>query len=368
MSETKTINKPLVSVLCTTYNHVKYIREALDSILEQETNFEFEVLINDDASTDGTTQIIREYEKKHPRTITAIYHEDNQYQKGVRHMMAHFLLPRVKGKYIAICEGDDYWTDPKKLQKQVNCLESNKDCSICFHPVEIKHENGNQKDTTFPEEMQPDNFTINRLIKSNFIHTNSVMYRTQENYKDIKLNMHPGDWYLHLYHAQFGEVCFIDEVMSIYRRHKDSMWSSRFKNETTFWRNHGARQLAFYNEVHSMFEGDKEKKDSVKSNIADALEAIYEYSEADSATIIEESISLDDTGVISLSVSSLIGRIQQKEGLIKEIDRQLKDQHVAIKQLQGVLQARGEEIKNIKASRVWTVRNFIAKLLGREVV
>lgn len=128
----KNTSTPLVSIHCLTYNHAPYIRECLDGFLMQKTNFSIEVLIHDDASTDGTADIIREYEAKYPDIIKPIYQTENQYSKGVK-VSATFNFPRAKGKYIAICEGDDYWTDPLKLQKQVDFLESHPDYVMCSH-------------------------------------------------------------------------------------------------------------------------------------------------------------------------------------------------------------------------------------------
>ena len=114
---------PLVSIGCITYNHAPYIRQCLEGFLMQKTTFPFEIIINDDCSTDGTTEIVKEYADKYPDLIIPIFHEENQYQKGVRGIYAKFVYPKVRGKYIALCEGDDYWIDPLKLQKQVDFLE-----------------------------------------------------------------------------------------------------------------------------------------------------------------------------------------------------------------------------------------------------
>lgn len=122
---------PYVSIVCITYNHELYIRQCLDGFFMQKTNFEFEVLIHDDASTDKTADIIRSYEKKYPGIIRPIYQSENQYSKGIN--PGTFLYPMAKGKYIAVSEGDDYWTDPLKLQKQVDFLERNEDYVLTCH-------------------------------------------------------------------------------------------------------------------------------------------------------------------------------------------------------------------------------------------
>ena len=125
-----------VSIICNTYNHENYIRDAIESFLMQKTNFKFEVLIHDDASTDKTPEIIREYETKYPEIIKPVYQKENQYSQGIRYASL-YQYPRVKGKYIAFCEGDDYWTDSYKLQKQYDALEKNPQVDICAHTADV---------------------------------------------------------------------------------------------------------------------------------------------------------------------------------------------------------------------------------------
>ncbi|EMR11902.1 glycosyl transferase [Methylophaga lonarensis MPL] len=124
-------DEPVVSICCITYNHEAYIEETLEGFLIQETDFPFEILIHDDASTDGTADIIRKYEAKYPTLIKPIYQVENQYSKG-RKINPEFNFPRAKGKYIALCEGDDFWTDHKKLQIQKDFLDSHPEYVICY--------------------------------------------------------------------------------------------------------------------------------------------------------------------------------------------------------------------------------------------
>ena len=128
------------------YNHEKYIKDALDSFLMQKTDFPFEVLIHDDASTDRTGEIIREYEKKYPHIIKPIYQTENQYSKGIKNISGLFNFPRAQGRYIAMCEGDDYFTDPYKLKKQVEYLDAHPDCSLCFHSARMVTVDGSYTD------------------------------------------------------------------------------------------------------------------------------------------------------------------------------------------------------------------------------
>ena len=134
---------PLVSVSCTTFNHAAYIRQCLDPILSQQTNFPFEIIIHDDASTDGIKEIIEEYVAKYPGIIHPIFQTENQYSKGIRGLPSRYNYPRCRGKYIAICEGDDYWTDPLQLQKQVDFLEAHEDYVMTYHDMDVVDQHGN---------------------------------------------------------------------------------------------------------------------------------------------------------------------------------------------------------------------------------
>ena len=132
--------KPLVTVSCITYNHEKYIARALDSFLMQKTDFPFEIVIHDDASTDRTPEIIREYAEKYPEIIRPMYQKENQYSKGISNISGAFNFPRAEGKYIAMCEGDDYWIDDSKLQRQADYMEAHPECTMCFHSAKTESE------------------------------------------------------------------------------------------------------------------------------------------------------------------------------------------------------------------------------------
>lgn len=154
--------KPLVSICCLAYNHAPYIRQCIEGFLMQKTNFSFEVLIHDDASTDGTAGIIREYEKKYPEIIFPIYQTVNQFSQGVK-ISAAYNFSRAKGKYIAMCEGDDYWIDPYKLQKQVDYLENHPECIYSCHRYYIYSEFTKEK------YLMPNKYFDNQPDASDFI-------------------------------------------------------------------------------------------------------------------------------------------------------------------------------------------------------
>ena len=133
------MKRPLVTIACVIYNQEKYIDEAIDGFLMQKVSFPYEILIHDDASTDRTAKIINEYARKYQDIIKPLFQKDNQYSKGKKPFI-DYVFPRAEGKYIALCEGDDYWTDPYKLQKQYDILEANSQYPMCFHNAYVTYE------------------------------------------------------------------------------------------------------------------------------------------------------------------------------------------------------------------------------------
>ncbi|PBC68958.1 Glycosyltransferase involved in cell wall bisynthesis [Fibrobacter intestinalis] len=209
---------PLVSVRCTAFNHEKYIAECLEGFLIQETNFPFEVIVHEDASTDKTASIIREYEKRYPKIIKPIYETENQYSKQdgsfTRIINAH-----LTGKYIAMCEGDDYWTDPNKLQRQVDFLESNSDYSMIFHDAAIKNELETRLINSVYPVMKNQDYSATELFKKWTVPTASMLYRREALTYAIKnsKNILNGDIFLVEKCAHLGKVRCINEQMSVYR-------------------------------------------------------------------------------------------------------------------------------------------------------
>lgn len=257
-------NEILVGIHCITYNHKDYIGQCLDGFVMQKTNFKFMAFVGDDASTDGTTEIIREYEQKFPHIIKGIYHTQN-----VGISKNSFDVANVcKSKYIAVCEGDDYWTDENKLQKQVDFLEANPDYTLCFHPVQIIYESFNfkRRNTIHPRKKQEWNFEV--LLKWNFIHTNSVVYRrifTQSKLNEIfPSDILPGDWYSHLLYAKEGKIKMIDNVMSVYRRHPSGIWSDSIENEDKLYSEHALNISKFY---HCVYENITNKSQEYLQNM-----------------------------------------------------------------------------------------------------
>lgn len=260
----QTDNKKIkLSILCISYNHEKFIRKALDGFLMQKTNFPFEIIIHDDASTDKTSDIIRKYAEKYPDIIKPIFQTENQFSKNIN-IAKHFMWSEIKGEYVALCEGDDYWTDKYKLQKQVDFLDTHPECTICFHPVKVIWEDNSYPQSIFPTPEKRFNktmLTIDDLIKGNFIQTNSVVYRWQmKNEKNIfPDNILPEDYFLHLLHAQKGKIGFLPDIMAVYRRHKNGIWTDAGKSDK-WLSNCAIKHINFYYAMEKQFHCDKSQK------------------------------------------------------------------------------------------------------------
>lgn len=260
--------KPIVSVICVTYNQGQYVSQTLDGFLMQETNFPFEILIHDDASTDDTARIIKKYIKNNKNknaVFKPIFESENQYSKGTYDFINDLFIS-AEGTYIAYCEGDDYWTDPHKLQKQVNYMLSHPDLGLCFHRVQAIFQDSNKKAYTVPSSDESSGFTTKELIRRNFIQINSVLYRTQT-YNNMPNNIMPQDWYLHLYHAQFGGIGFIDEVMGVYRINQGGVWHDSYERIDEIWKKFGVRWLGLYVEVYKIYKDNPDYKEIVEGAI-----------------------------------------------------------------------------------------------------
>ena len=221
-----------VSVCCMTYNHERYIEKCLEGILMQQTSFRFEVIIHDDVSTDGTSQILDGYYKKYPDKIRIVRPRMNRYSTGTRAIITTYLLPLAQGEYIALCEGDDYWTDPFKLQKQIDILEANHDYSVCIHAFRVVEEGTRTK--IYKAHCSDTILTFEELIRwrRRTCQTATIVYRKEQmsEYPPFCLDCHVGDYPLMLWLASRGKVYYISDVMSAYRRGIPSSWTSGYQN------------------------------------------------------------------------------------------------------------------------------------------
>lgn len=216
----------MVSIVCNTFNQVNYIRSAMNGFLMQQTTFPIEILVHDDASTDGTAEIVNEYAKKYPDIVKPILQTENQYSKQVA-ISEKFQFCRAKGRYIAFCEGDDYWTDPLKLQKQVDAMERHPELDICSHQMTTECEG--RKTGVVPQENQNKIFTVDKVIAGGggFVSTASLMFRR-------RLFEHPYhfqqlmsvDYIWQIAGSLHGGMLYLGDCMGVYRQKAKGSWTA----------------------------------------------------------------------------------------------------------------------------------------------
>lgn len=224
----------MVSITCVAFNHEDYMHTTLNSFLEQETTFPFEIIINDDVSTDRTVEILKDYEKAYPNIVKPVYQTENQFSQGVNTMA--ILFPRVTGKYVAFCDGDDYWADKEKLQIQVSEMQKNPEVDVCFHPsyrlvgdkkVEVLAKRADHN-KIFPVErsiLGQGDFTETAamMFTSSLIHSLPEWFKTSI----------PGDYISEIMGAQRGGSLYIDRCMAVYRSGLDEGWTENESKKST---------------------------------------------------------------------------------------------------------------------------------------
>ncbi len=346
---------PKVSVVTITYNQDKYIRQFLDGFVMQKTDFDFEVIVADDHSTDKTQDIIREYADEYPDIFKPILRTKNI---GADRNFAD-ALNLANGTYLAICEGDDYWTDPQKLQLQVKFLDEHPDYALCFHPVKVIFEGSDKDSYVYPEAVGKD-FDLGRLIKNNFIQTNSVMYRRQSSYRKVPVDITPGDWYLHLYHAKQGKIGFIDKVMSVYRRHPGGMWWHSQDDTQKVWVKHGLAHTRLFVEIKKLFKGNEAYQKIIDQSLYNMLGnlAVTDNQQGTDLFVQAEKEFPE-------FIKPLIVDRQTKVTELTKANKQLSAETEHYKREVTKLQRQLADIKN---SKVWKVRNNAARVFKKEVI
>ncbi|HEX4774492.1 MAG TPA: glycosyltransferase [Candidatus Saccharimonadales bacterium] len=351
--------RPKVSIIAISYNHEKYIRQALDSFINQQTDFSYEIVIGDDHSTDDTVKIIKEYAAKHPDLIKPILRSKNVgIPKNFADTMNH-----ASGEYIALCECDDFWTDQHKLQIQADFLDNNPQDALCFHPVSIVFENKEGKTGTevFPDKKEFKEFTLVELLRRNFMQTNSVMYRRQT-YKDFPLDILPVDWYLHLYHAQFGGIGYIDRVMASYRRHESGVWWAN--NAEEFWNKNGIKHLAMYRAALKLYGQDKKYKEVLYEPISRAFLAIANLKPSPEHNLLFEAfIKYPD-----MAAESIRHFLTDNKKIIEDKDKLIESDEAHIKKLETLVNKQNEDMQmanaalnEINDSRAWKLAKGMRK-------
>ncbi len=216
----------LVDVNIAVYNQAAFLEKTLDDVLEQKAEFPYRILIGDDYSTDGSIEILKRYERKFPDKIVIIYQTKNlgmnsSERNGI------ILLKKSTAKYIALLDGDDYWTDNLKLQKQVDFMEANPDYSTCYHPVYILNAGGHLERETLNTLTVPHTYTLTDLAHGNIIHTPSVLFRNGliREFPEWFIKCAAADYVIHMLNAKKGKIYFMPDVMAVYRIHSGGVWS-----------------------------------------------------------------------------------------------------------------------------------------------
>jgi len=239
MQNWSTLETPLVTVCCITYNQQRYIEETIKSFLMQETDFPFEIIIHDDASTDNTPNIIKKYAEKYPHIIRTIFQMENQYSQG--HDMDSFIWDIAKGEYLAICEGDDYWTDPKKLQIQTRKMQEYPKCHISFHATletmndETESLNPHPRAKHYEKEQV---FDVRTVLAGggSFMQTPSLMLHREviENLPDFYYTAPAGDYVIQFLGALKGGALYINRTMAVYRVGADGSWRESIEDPDNY--------------------------------------------------------------------------------------------------------------------------------------
>ena len=245
-------SNPEVSICCATYNHEHYIKEALDGMLMQKSDFPFEIIVHDDASTDGTVNIIKEYMNKFPSIIKPIFQTENQWSKGNRIMPIAFKY--AKGSYIALCEGDDYWTDESKLQIQIDEMKKYPECEISFHYATKKYEDDSHEDELFCKHANENKFfTTEDVIHfaGSFMPTASICLRREFTDYVIKSNdkFFKKDitaFFIQVLASLKGNARYLNKNMSVYRSMGKGSWTESISNDYNYfieWTNKSIHSL-----------------------------------------------------------------------------------------------------------------------------
>lgn len=365
--------KPKVSVVTICYNQEKYLEQALDSFVAQKTNFDFEVIIADDCSTDGSRAIIKKYANLHPEIIKPILREKNV---GAQNNFKDAIM-QATGEYIALCEGDDYWTDDAKLQRQADYLDSHQSYALCFHPVQVRFEAGDGKDSIYPETNDKNNFTLTNLLKSNFIQTNSVVYRRQ-NYGALPVDILPLDWYLHLYHAQFGKIGFINEVMSVYRRHNGGIWWESANDIGALWKRYGVQHLGLFAAIYRLYGNQKKLSPIINKHITNMINTLYETNKRYKTDVLERALARYPEIIVQYIGERYDYSVKMGE-MSATKDRELAAQQAEITsrsniiieqsekltELDGRVRELDAELQAVYSSKLWKIQKLVTKHLKR---
>ncbi len=249
----------MVSVYCSVYNHKKYISQCLDSLVNQNTDFRYEIIVKDDASTDGTSDIVREYSQKYPDKIVPLILSENHFQRGLGLVAFEKVYRMAKGKYMAMCEGDDFWTDPDKLQKQVDFMESHPDYSLCGHAAYYANEEGElSQEKFFRLEKGTGDLSVEEILGNWSMATCTLLYRKSCR-PDVVFPFQGdcinSDYALMVYMALKGKVYYFDELMGAYRKGSSGSVSQKLQTDMDYLKKRRLEFAAMLDRIDQYTDG-----------------------------------------------------------------------------------------------------------------
>ncbi|MFN8356509.1 MAG: glycosyltransferase [Spirosomataceae bacterium] len=253
--------RPLLSICIPTFQHAAFIAQTLDGCLAQQTEFEIEIVVGDDGSTDEAPQLIKEYAERFPDQIRAYLHPANLGPKNPKELGGKnnviFLLSQCRGNYIAFCEGDDYWTHPLKLQRQVDFLERHSDFALTHHQTEVIYEDKSPSHWFNPAQQAPVTTIVDLFSDVWYVATCSAVFRNvyQEGLPDWFLDTGSGDLGIFLLAAHHGKIRYFEDPMAVYRRHRGGLSNFQHLQNRFFVEN----RMKLYQDVNAYFGGIYEK-------------------------------------------------------------------------------------------------------------
>lgn len=339
-----------VSIVCITYNHEKFIGQTIESLLAQKVNFEYEIIIADDSSTDNTQSIIREYAKNNKSIVSVLRKKNLGVQKNLIDSFT-----RTRGQYVILCEGDDFWTDPTKLQSQVDFLDSHPEYSLTFHQAEVfsEDEKGHIKSLYFsPDKRNTGEVSAKTLLAGNIMPTNTVLYRKpKEGYSELNEKVMPFDWYLHAFHAKHGKIHFVSTVMAKNRRHAGGVWSASRKKTGEIWTRHQEGWTELFEEHLNLFP---EQSSTISRNTANLFNQLFtNLSFSDFQKYVRQLKKYPSmlTQYLDWSAATLSRDMQEVNNLKTHSNRQgehIESQNQTITDLKN-------EIHSMKNSKLWHI-------------
>lgn len=279
----------MVTVICLTYNHEHYIRQCLDGFVGQQTTFPFEVIVHDDASSDATPQIIMDYAARHPDIIKPVFQAENQFSRGqeVRSKLWHGLFQGALGKYVALCEGDDWWSAPDKLQLQVDFLEAHPDYGMCFHDADFYDERahafiGSHNRYPVDTDVSPEELIMG---SGNFCPTNSLCMRRSlcDVAPTMVFSQYVGDYPLQMYFGLVSKVRYLARSLSVYRVNTSASWTQRTYRTADFGKFKSVldKEMALYRDFTACYPQYKDVFERKKNKHLAYYCAIYgQYAQA----------------------------------------------------------------------------------------